>query len=160
MNRSSSCFALALLLAVFAQGCSQLGGGSRHGGGSRGSSQDNGAQQPAEATRLSANDQLRLRLTNLRLALRLKPEQAGAWQAYEDKVLEFLSELGEQSGNAAGGNAFAQIDRRLAAEQRRAATMEQISRAARNLYSMLSDEQKRVADDGLARTIPAESLSR
>lgn len=145
---------------MLVQGCSPFGGGSRRGGGSRSFSQDNSAQQPAEATRLSANDQLRLRLTNLRLALRLKPEQAGAWQAYEDEVLEFLSELGEQTGSAAGENVFAQIDRRLAAEQRRAATMEQISRAAKNLYSTLSDEQKRVADDGLAGTIPMESLGR
>jgi len=158
---SRSTFVLVLLFAAVLQACSQLGGlgaGSRRGGADRRSAQDDNAVRPAEATRLSANDQIRLRLTSLRLALKLKPEQAGAWQAFEDKVIEFLSELGSEGGVAADANALAQIERRVIAEQKRAATMQQISVAAGILYSVLSDEQKRVADNALVNAIPVESL--
>ena len=147
----------ALLLALAVAACSQFGGmgGGRHGGRP---GQDSDAQRSSEAAQLSANDQIRLRLTDLRVDLHLTPEQAAPWQAYEDKVIGMISDSGRDAGAFAGGDALNQIDRRVAAEQRRAAAMEQLANAARELYATLTDEQRRVADRQLAGTVPVETF--
>ena len=147
----------ALLLITAVQGCSQFGG-MRHGGGDRRSGQGNNDQSLSEVTRLSVNDQIRLRLTELRVTLGLTPEQAAPWQAYEDKVIEMLSDSERDAGASTGGNALIQIDRRVTAEQRRAASLEQLSHIAKRLYSVLTAEQKRIADRMLASTVPSETL--
>jgi len=158
MIRSRLHLIAALLLAMAVPACSQFGGmgGGRHGGGRFG--QEGNEQRSNETARLSANDQIRLRLTDLRVALKLEPEQAAPWQAYEDRVIEMLADSERDAGVSAGGNALNQVDRRVAAEHRRAAAMDQLSNAARKLYSTLTDEQKRVADRMLASTVPVESL--
>ena len=69
-----------------------------------------------------------------------------------------FSDSRRDAGVSAGGNALNQIDRRVTAEQSRAAAMEQLSNAAKKLYSTLTDEQKRVADRMLASTVPVASL--
>jgi len=97
-----------------------------------------------------------LRLTDVRIALNLKPEQAAAWQAYENRVLEILLNSERDAGLSTGVNAVNQIDRRIAAEQNRAGAMEQLGAAARKLYSTFTDEQKRTADRMLASTVPVE----
>ena len=147
----------ALLLAMAVQACSQFGG-MRNSGGDRRSGREGNEQRSNETARLSANDQIRLRLTDLRIALSLTPEQAAPWQAYEDKVTEMFSDSGRDAGVSDGGNALNQIERRVTAEQSRAAAMEQLSNAAKTLYSTLTDEQKRVADRMLASTVPVASL--
>ncbi len=114
MIRSRPHLVAALLLATAVQACSQfggMGGGTRYGGGGRRSGQDGNEQRSNEAARLSVNDQIRLRLTEVRIALNLTPEQAAPWQAYDDKVVEMLSDSGRDAGAAAGGNALNQIDR-------------------------------------------------
>lgn len=146
----------ALSLVMLVPACSGPGGGMRHGGGERRSAQDGSQQRPLELARMSTNDQIRLRLTDVRIALNLKPEQAAVWQAYENKVLEILLNPGGDAGASTGVNAVNQIDRRAAAEQNRAAAMEQLAAAARKLYSTLTDEQKRTADRMLASTVPVE----
>ena len=130
----------------------------RHGGGDRRSGQEADAQRPLELTRMSTNDQIRLRLTDARIALNLTPEQAAAWQAYENKVIEMLANTGREAAVSGNANALTQIDQRVTAEQRRAAAMEQLAQAARKLYSALGDEQKRVADRVLAGTVPVGSF--
>ncbi len=148
MNRSRLHLIAALLLAMAVQGCSQLGlgGGTPKGGGDR-SGRDGNEQRSSGIARLSANDQIRLHLTDLRIALGLKPEQAGPWQTYDDKVIEILSDSANDAAVPAGGNALNRIDRRAAA-------MQQLSNAAKKLYSILSDEQKRIADRLLPGTVP------
>ena len=155
----STCLRLiaALLLAVAVQACSQFGMGGRHGGDRR-SGQEANEQRPLELTRMSTNDQIRLRLTDVRIALNLTSEQVAPWLAYENKVVEMLLNPGHDAGTPGAGNALRQIDQRVAAEQSRAAAMEQLAVAARKLYSMLADEQKRVADRMLAGTVPVGSF--
>jgi hypothetical protein len=146
MNRSRLHLIAALLLALAVEACSQLGG-MLPGGGDRRSGREGNEQRSNVTARLSANDQIRLRLTDLRIALSLKPEQAGAWQAYDDKVIEILSDSARDAKGSAGGNALNQIDRRAAA-------MQQLSNAAKKLYSTLTDQQKLVADRMLPGTVP------
>ena len=150
--------AVAVLLPAMAlAACSSFGGlgGGRHGGRS---GQDSSEQRSSEAARLSANDQIRLRLTDLRVDLHLTPEQAAPWQAYEDQVIGMISDSGRDAGAFAGGDALNQIGRRVAAEQRRAAALEQLANAARKLYATLTDEQRRIADRQLAGTVPVETF--
>jgi hypothetical protein len=136
-----------------------MGGGMRHGGGDRRAGQEGNEQRPLDLARMSTNDQIRLRLTDLRIALNLTPEQAAPWQAYENKAVEMLVNAGRDAGAAGGGNALTQVDRRVAAEQTRVAELVQLANVARKLYSTLTDEQKRIADRMLASTIPVEPLS-
>ena len=149
MNRSRPLLIAALLLAMAAQGCAQLGDmiGTRQSGGDRRSGREGNEQRSNAVARLSANDQIRLRLTELRIALSLKPEQIGAWQTYDDKVIEMLSDSARDVAVSAGGNALNQIERRAAA-------MQQLSNAAKKLYSTLTDPQKLVADRMLPGTVP------
>lgn len=160
MIRSRLHVVAALFLASALSACSQFGGmgGGRHGGGDRRSGQEANEQRPLELTRMSANDQIRLRLRDLRSALNLTPEQAALWQAYENKVIELLSDSVRDTGASSGGNALSQIDRRVTAEQRHAAAMEQLANSARQFYSTLTDDQKRTADRMLASTMPVRTF--
>ena len=160
MIRSRLHVVTALFLASALSACSQFGGmgGGRHGGGDRRSGQEATEQRPLELTRMSVNDQIRLRLSDLRIALNLTSEQAAFWQAYENKAIELLSDSERDTGASSGGNALSQIDRRVTAEQRHAATMEQLANSAKQLYSKLTDDQKRTADRLLAGTIPVGTL--
>ncbi len=160
MIRSRLHVVTALILASALPACSQFGGmgGGRHGGGDRRSGQEAKDQRPLEVSRMSVNDQIRLRLSDLRVALNLTPEQAPVWQTYETKALEFLSESERDARASSDGNALSQIDRRVTAEQRHAAAMEQLANSARQFYSTLTDDQKRTADRMLASTIPVGAL--
>jgi len=104
---------------------------------------------------MSANDQIRLQLTDVRLALKLAPEQAAAWQSYENKVLELLDDLSRgMAPPAPGESAPKQIERRLDVARNRMTAMEELSEAATKLYAGLTEEQKGVADRMLAGTVP------
>lgn len=151
-------FIAVLMLAIAVQGCSQFGGSGKRGGGDRGLGQDRDVQRPLELSRMSANDQIRLRLTDARVALHLTAAQTFAWQTYENKVIEMLSSVGREAVETGGGNAMTQIDRQVATEQRYAATLEQLTGYARQLYAVLDDEQKRTADRLLPGTVPTQGL--
>jgi hypothetical protein len=140
----------ALGLAAMSEAGAQFGGsgggmGRRGGSGSR----DSGGDR-SEATRLSANDQIRMQLTNTRLALKLSAEQNPAWQSYEDKVIGLISEQ-PQSANE---SAVKQIDRNAELLRSRLAAMQDLAGAAKNLYATLSDDQKAVAERMLGATVP------
>jgi hypothetical protein len=147
---------LVLLLAFSGQACAQFGGGgSRRGtGGAGGDGRTRATEPSSEVTRLNANDQVRLQITDVRLALKLSPEQATSWKAYEDKVLSLLDDLSRGGQVATDGNALKQIDNRVGIVRNRLAAMEDISDAASKLYAGLSVEQKAVADRALPGTVP------
>jgi len=146
---------LALLFALSGQACAQFGGspgGMRRGGGAENRARS--SDSTAGVTRLTANDEIRLQLTDVRLALKLSPEQAASWQAYEDRVLSLLDDLSRGGEVATGGDALKQIDNRIGIVRNRLTAMEDIADAARKLYAGLSDEQKSVADRALPGTLP------
>jgi hypothetical protein len=142
----------ALSLAALGEARAQLGGsgggmGRRGGGG--GSPRDSGGER-SEVTRLSANDQIRMQLTNTRLALKLTAEQNPAWQHYEDKVIGLISEQPQ----SASDSAVKQIDRNAELLRGRLAAMQDLGYAAKDLYAILSDDQKAVAERMLGATVP------
>ena len=106
-------------------------------------------------TRLSANDQVRLHLTDLRLALKLRPEQNPLFDEYQSRIYALLSSPGQTNYTSDGaGSGLQQIDRRLEQARGRVALLEEASNAAKKLYAALDDEQKKAADRLLAGTVP------
>ncbi|MGH8765076.1 MAG: hypothetical protein ACRET8_05115 [Burkholderiales bacterium] len=141
---------LALLVAC-SQAFAQMGG-MRHGQGG-GGRQHQGNDDLSGVTRLSANDQVRMHLTDLRLALKLRPEQNPLFDAYQNKVFEVLADLG-RPGPAADEPALKLIDRRVEAARGRVALLEDLSGAAKTLYASLDDEQKKSANRIMSGTVP------
>jgi LTXXQ motif family protein len=156
MPRIVPAFALLLMLAVGTPSLAQMGGTRRGGmdGGGMGRSRS-GGDDLSGVTRMSANDQLRMHITDTRLALKLEPAQNAVWQAYEDRVIALLSDLSRGAGAPSEGDAVKQIDARVDVARNRLAAMEELSDTAKKLYAILSAEQKQVADRMLAGTVPA-----
>ncbi|HTP63610.1 MAG TPA: Spy/CpxP family protein refolding chaperone [Burkholderiales bacterium] len=146
-------FSLALLTA-FGPAYAQFGG-SRHGGMGGGSRQGSGGDDLSGVTRMSANDKIRMQLTDARFALQLTPEQNPLFQAYQDRVIGLLSDVGRAAEAPQGEDALKQLDRRVDQARNRLAEMEEISGAAKRLYAALSPEQKTIADRVLPGTVPA-----
>ena len=149
--------AVALGLAIACPAYAQFGGlGRLFGGGKNRGRQDSGesGQTQSEVTRLSANDRIRLALSHARTELKLRPEQETLWQAYEKGVLALLEEQAPEPPRAA-----APVDRlkqRSASLGARSSAFQDLAGAAAQLYGILTDEQKQIADRLLADTVPPE----
>jgi hypothetical protein len=140
----------ALGLAAMGEAGAQFGGGGGMGRRSGGGSPRDSAGERSETTRLSANDQIRMQLTNARLVLKLTPEQNPPWQSYEDKVLGLIAEQPQ----SASESAVKQIDRNAEVLRSRLAAMQDLADAVKKLYATLSDDQKVVAERMLGATVP------
>jgi hypothetical protein len=140
---------LALVLAAVACGDAAAQYGRRGAPGGAG----NQSMPRDEVTMMSANDQARLQLSSARMALKLTPEQAPAWQVYENKVVDLLDDLARGSSTPEG-NALKQINARIDVVRNRLTALEDISDAAVKLYGVLTEEQKSTADRTLAGTLP------
>ncbi len=149
-------------LGIFAAGevSAQLGGypggtGGRRGGTRGGQSDSARDRGPAQR---EATDLFQTTLEELRIDLKLAPEQGPAWDAYAEKVQAFRSDLARQRSRAdatAKLNAIQQLDRMVDAERNRVTAMEEIAAAANALYGALTPEQKSVADRRLANVASA-----
>ena len=142
---------LVLILCVCGDAAAQYGRRGGQGGGAGGGRPE--AMPRDEVTSITANDQARMQLTNARTALKLTPEQAPAWQVYENKVVDLLDDLSRGVHPAQGG-ALKQIEARIDVVRNRLTALEDISEAAGKLYGVLTDEQKSTADRMLAATVP------
>jgi hypothetical protein len=148
----------AVALATSLPAAAQFGG-SRRGASGGGAERGGGMARDSarsDATRMNADDQFRMQLTDIQLALKLAPEQRPAWQAYERIVLDLLSDLRRGSpASEPGQGAPQQIERKVDVVRNRLAAMEDLSAAAKKFYAVLTDEQKVVADRLLAGTVPS-----
>ena len=156
---------IVLLWAVLAlasgQTLAQFGGGMRHGrGGSQGEgggSQRDAGGDASGVTRLSANDRVRIQLTDLRFALMLMPEQNPLFDAYQSKVYALLSPWSAppEPGPSQGPEALAKVAQRVSVARSRWMQMQDVYDAAAKLYGALAPEQRDVADRLLADTVPS-----
>lgn len=145
--------ATILFIAVSMQASAQFGG-SRRGGGEGRSRSGDAVPRQSEATKLSANDRMRLQLAKTHAALKLNPDQEALWQVFERHAMALLEE--PASARATGSEKpLARIADDENALKARLATFGRLDDAARKLYSALSDEQKSTADAMLAAGIPA-----
>jgi hypothetical protein len=132
-----------------------MGGGSP-GGAPPGERQGSRGPVMASGSHLLAD--LQQQLDELRLQLKLRPEQERAWQAYQEQVGALMSDQLRPPKQAAGrkpGDAVHQIDRKVDVVRDRLAAMEDIADAARGLYDQLDAQQRTLADRALAATVPA-----
>jgi len=138
----------ALLFA--AQVWAQFGGDRRDEGGPGGAPQERGDSfQNALARDFQA------RLDRLKEALKLTPEQEAAWQAYEDKVRALMTDINAHpAAPPENQTALQKIDQQVNTARDRLTAMEDIAVAAKSLYAGLNSEQKTVADQRLAGTLP------
>jgi len=130
-------------------------GGKGGGGGQRGGKNRDAATQRASPESL-LSDQLDAELNDVRAALKLAPNQAAAWQAYEDRVRDLMSDMTQAPASTpAEQNAIQQIGRRVDVVRDRLTALEDVADAAKALYGQLTAEQKTIADQRLAATVPA-----
>jgi len=153
--RTRAVLLCALLALAAGPALAQFGGGgmrhSRGGGSQRGSGEDSGV------TRLSPNDRIRMQLADLRLALKLAPEQNPLFDAYQNAVYALLAPWSAPVDFSApqGPEVLTRISRKVGVARGRWAEMQAVYDAAAKLYAALSPEQREVADRMLADTVPS-----
>jgi LTXXQ motif family protein len=149
---------LIAVAALFAaeEASAQLGGGFP-GGGRRGGTRGGAERQQQRTSDEPRQDMFQTTLEELRIDLKLDAAQQHAWNAYAEKLVALMSDVArERARNQPGVAAAApqtapqQLDKLVMSAQNRATAMEEVAGAAKNLYAMLSPEQRSVADGRLA----------
>ncbi|MBV8031358.1 MAG: Spy/CpxP family protein refolding chaperone [Betaproteobacteria bacterium] len=146
---------LALLCACLACGeaDAQFGGmGRRRGTDDQSGRQAGSDPTTSEITRLSQSDRTRLALTKARIALGLTRDQEAQWQAYQDAVIALLD---AQSAAIGSQTLSGRLDEQTGLLKSRLAGFERLRDAAGKLYSVLTDEQRAMADKTLPAAVPA-----
>jgi len=93
--------------------------------------------------------------------LQITPDQENAWNYFVDKVDGYAKQMSvqRQSGTAKPDSAPRKIGRLVDVMQNRLAALEQLEGASKSLYVLLSDAQKKRADDNLVSAIPVFASS-
>ncbi|MBS1159427.1 MAG: hypothetical protein H6R15_1846 [Proteobacteria bacterium] len=138
---------LLLAAALTIAACTPMGG--RDGPPPGGTGGDDGGPPSVTA-------QLQEQLQRTATALRLTPPQAVLWDAYQDKIGALMADqMKLQTPRSVRQSAPQQIILKVDMVRNRLTAMEDIQEAAHKLYAGLDDEQKKIADQSLAATIPA-----
>ena len=93
--------------------------------------------------------------------LQITPDQENAWNYFVDKVDGYANQMfvQHQSGTTKPDSAPRKIGRMVDVMQNRLAALEQVEGASKSLYALLSDAQKKRADDKLVSAIPVFASS-
>lgn len=149
--------AMATVLAAMAcDSSAQFGGGAagfggmRRGKGADGQSARTYENQAPVSSRI---DQISGKLYDLRIRLLITPEQVPAWETFYAKYFEFATTASRVSSEADGQSALQVMQRQLASAQDRFVLMENLYEASKALYSILTPEQQRMADQWLPRLL-------
>jgi len=116
---------------------------------------DRAALDHAAQQRNSLVGEFNAHLVEVQQRLKLEAAQQAAWDMYARRVLALMQD--QMRGIARpppDEDAPHQIDRRVDVVRNRLAAMEDIAEAAGHLYSLLSPEQRKVADELLPTTVP------
>lgn len=153
--------AATLLSLSFHSAHAQFGGrGGQQSGGGGGPSDERGGQRGSDMRRsVSLGQQLieqhRALLQEVAEDLKLTPRQLVLWEAYQEKIGTLIADqLRIESSSTRRTSALQQIDVRVDTVRNRLTAMEDIAEAARTLYAALDLEQKKIADQRLAATVP------
>jgi hypothetical protein len=150
-----------VLLGVAA--CAPLGGRDAPGGlGGRGGDWGGADGGPWQAVRLrpgngglSAADQFRIGLQETVQALELNPKQRVLWEAYQDKVGALMNDINKiEPYRPPRQTAAQQIGRKVDLARNRLAALDEVQEAAALLYLSLNEDQRKIADQRLAATLP------
>ena len=115
----------------------------------------NAANERPGAATTSVTDQQQTLLAETAAALELTPRQRVLWESYQQKVGALMADqLRAESPPRGRLSAPQQIDARVATVRHRLAAIEDVQQAASAIYESLDVEQKKVADQRLAVTVP------
>ena len=144
----------ALLIAAAAPLAQQRG--SQGSGPPSPEAADRAALERGSIERGSMAGEFNIHLQDVKKRLKLKTSQQAAWNTYARRVQALMEDLMRGVGRPPPENedAVHQINRRVDLVRNRLAAMEDIADAAGQLYSMLSADQRKLADDLLPTTVP------
>ena len=116
--------------------------------------------ETATADTPSANSDLS-EIARVKEYLQITPDQENAWNYFVDKVDGYANQMfvQHQSGTTKPDSAPRKIGRMVDVMQNRLAALEQVEGASKSLYALLSDAQKKRADDKLVSAIPVFASS-
>ena len=115
----------------------------------------NAANERPGAATSAAIDQQQAQLAETAAALKLTPRQLVLWESYQQKVGALMADqLRPESPPRGRLSAPQQIDARVATVRHRLAAIEDVEQAANAVYASLDVDQRRVADQRLAATVP------
>jgi len=145
--------ATVALLAALALAAASDASAQGRGRGARG-----GAEKSGQARDLKV-DPLEETIEELRVDLKLAPEQQPAWDSYVDKVRALVLDIARERARAADlakeRGALKRIDHTVDVARDRLTALEDIAAAAKTLYGKLTPDQQRIADPRLAALVPA-----
>ncbi len=154
--RAACCALLAIaLLAAVTAAQAQQGGRGRSGGPPGPDGADRAALDRGAIGRGALAGEFIAHLQDVKQRLKLETAQQAAWDdlarraqaLMEDQMRGFARPPDQE-------DAVHQINRRVDVVRNRLAAMEDIADAARQLYSLLSAEQRKLADELLPTTVP------
>lgn len=160
MPLSLNQFAVLFVLLLGLGACAPMGergGGPRDAGGrgdERGGAFQGERMRPGNGG-MSAADRFRRDLQETAQALELSPQQRVLWEAYQDKVVALMNDINKiEPYRPPRQTAVQQIGRKVDLARNRLAAIEEVQEAADRLYEALTDEQRQIADQRLAGTLP------
>jgi hypothetical protein len=146
---------IALLGAGFATQA-QVGGRGPRSGAPGPDEADRAALERGAIARGTLAGEFTAHLQDVRQRLKLEPAQQAAWDRYASRAEALMQDqLRGIAHPLEHEDALHQIDRRVDIVRNRLAAMEDIADSARLLYSMLSADQRKMADELMPTTVPA-----
>lgn len=148
-----------VLVSLLLTAC--MGPGGRAGGpdGGMGRNRDGGEDSRRIASggsALSVVDSVQEQLRATAEDLKLTPTQWPLWEAYQEKVGALMTDMMRLEGYQRPNQTATQlIGVRVNTVRNRLTAMEEIAEAADRLYKALDAEQRKIADQRLAATVPA-----
>jgi hypothetical protein len=153
LNQSAVLFVLLLGLGA----CAPMGerGGSTRGRGDERSGALQGERMRPGNGGMSAADQFRIDLQETAQALELNPKQRVLWDAYQDQIAALMNDINKiEPYHPPRQTAVQQIGRKVDLVRNRLAAIEEVQEAANRLYQSLTEDQRQIADQRLAGTLP------
>jgi hypothetical protein len=122
------------------------------------------AQQSQRQARALPSERVEARITKLKSALKITPEQEPQWAAFadtlrkqaragDDRVKQFRARA-DKGAKPAPVSAIQRLEQRQAFMKEASVRMDELLATARPLYAALSPEQQKIADDLVSRRGP------
>lgn len=152
-----------ILITASLHACSQMGGGPGGPGdpGGRGGASDSGPRS-VSASRNPLFDEMQWQIEETATQLKLRPDQRPLWDAYMEKVGALMADQMRPTAYANADpktgkptkSALQQIDAKVDLVRNRLAALEDIADAAQRIYLSFDTQQREIADQALAATVP------
>ncbi|MES2183125.1 MAG: Spy/CpxP family protein refolding chaperone [Pseudomonadota bacterium] len=155
MTRPTRHLILALLLGTLAASAFAQFAGMGGGRGGRSAQSTGGARaNDSTVSPESRSQQLRDRLYDLRLRLLITKEQSELWEAFYHRAWDLSGRVGFTQAPSGDQTAPEAVALRAAQAQERAAQLRALADATTQLYTVLTPDQRQIADRELPAAVP------